>query len=128
MNCIICFYSQVSRFPPGKDKFWFGGARFQFYFLLGGHWPPRAPLSYGPGSNSLFLIPKSGNRAIIRSDYKKTLSDPIRNMILLDPKSEKIRSNRIAFVFGLVSDRICTSLFGRSKLNNIQLKCLFFFR
>ena len=31
-------------------------------------------------------------------------------MILLDPKSEKIQSDRIGFGFGLVSDRICTSL------------------
>ena len=51
---------------------------------------------------------KSGSNPI-RSDYKTTLSDPIRSeMILLDPKSEKIRSDRIGF--GLVSDRICTSL------------------
>ena len=30
----------------GKNKLWFGGARFQFYFLLG-ETAPQAPLSYG---------------------------------------------------------------------------------
>ena len=35
----------------GKSKFWFGEARFQFYYvLLGGALPPP-PLSYGPDSN-----------------------------------------------------------------------------
>ena len=51
---------------------------------------------------------KSGSNPI-RSDYKTTLSDPIRSeMILPDPKSENIRSDRIRI--RLVSDRICTSL------------------
>ena len=36
-------------------------------------------------------------------------------MILPDPKSEKIRSDRIGFGFGLVSDRICTSLIWTEK-------------
>ena len=49
---------------------------------------------------------KAGNRVLIRSDpirsdYKTTLSDPIRSeMILPDPKSEKIRSDRIRIGFG----------------------------
>ena len=60
-------------------------------------------------SNSLFLIPKAGNRVLIRSDPTTKQLYPIRSeMILRDPKSEKIRSDRIGF--GLVSDRICTSL------------------
>ena len=47
-------------------------------------------------SNSLFLIPKAGNRVLIRSDPTTKQLYPIRSeMILLDPKSEKIRSDRI---------------------------------
>ena len=62
-------------------------------------------------SNSLFLIPKARNRVLIRSDPTTKQRYPIRSeMILLDPKSEKIRSDRIGFE--LVSDRICTSLDG----------------
>ena len=49
-------------------------------------------------SNSLFLIPKAGNRVLIRSDSTTKQLYPIRSeMILLDPKSEKIRSDRIRF-------------------------------
>ena len=61
-------------------------------------------------SNSLFLIPKAGNRVLIRSDPTTKQLYPIRSeMILLDPKSEKIRSDRIRIGFG--SDlAICTSL------------------
>ena len=45
----------------GKGKFWFGGARFQFYFLLGGTAPPAQPpppppLSYGPAPNSIHSL------------------------------------------------------------------------
>ena len=47
-------------------------------------------------SNSLFPIPKAGNRVLIRSDPTTKQLYPIRSkMILLDPKSEKIRSDRI---------------------------------
>ena len=31
----------------GKSKFWFGGARFQFYYLLGGN---TSATGYGPGT------------------------------------------------------------------------------
>ena len=52
-------------------------------------------------SNSLFLIPKAGNRVLIRSDPTTKQLYPIRSeMILLDPKSEKIRSDRIRIGFG----------------------------
>ena len=33
----------------GKGKFWFGGALFQFYFLLGGTAPPAPPPPSQPG-------------------------------------------------------------------------------
>ena len=42
-------------------------------------------------------------------------------MILLDPKSEKIRSDRIGF--GLVSDRICTPLSGTTMANTALVSC-----
>ena len=62
-------------------------------------------------SNSLILIPKAGNRVLIQSDPIRVQNNFIRSeMILLDPKSEKTRSDRIRFGFGLLSDRICTSL------------------
>ena len=52
-------------------------------------------------SNSLSLIPKAGNRVVIRSDPTTKQLYPIRSeMILLDPKSEKIRSDRIRIGFG----------------------------
>ena len=54
-------------------------------------------------SNSLFLIPKAGNRVLIRSDPTTKQLYPIRSemiSILLDPKSEKIRSDRIRIGFG----------------------------
>ena len=49
------FVASVNMIKIGKRKFLFGGIRFQFYFLLGGHCPPRPPLSYGPVSFSIFL-------------------------------------------------------------------------
>ena len=56
-------------------------------------------------SNSLFLIPKAGNRVLIRSDPTTKQLYPIRSeMILLDPKSEKIRSDRIRIRIGFGSD------------------------
>ena len=52
-------------------------------------------------SNSLFLIPKAGNGVLIRSDPTTKQLYPIRSeIILLDPKSEKIRSDRIRIGFG----------------------------
>ena len=39
----------------GKGKFWFGGALFQFYFLLGGTAPP-APPPLSQARNSKYVI------------------------------------------------------------------------
>ena len=66
------FVASVNMIKIGKSTFWFGGARVQFYFLLGGGTAP--PLSYGPEatvrnkqihylrksvSGSIFLMTKS---------------------------------------------------------------------
>ena len=58
-------------------------------------------------SNSLFLIPKAGNRVLIRSHPTPKQLYPIRSewsYLIRNPK----KSDRIGF--GLVSDRICTPL------------------
>ena len=77
-------------------------------------------------SNSLFLIPKAGNRVLIRSDPTTKQLYPIRSeMILLDPKSEKFRSDRIRIGFGSDLHISSCESFGKLKNTRAAGECIF---